>query len=69
MTNNKCEGWGDENLKKQGKVYGQLLKVCLKAPNCESFETWGFTDRFSCFDAPMNALPFDKDFKKKKAYW
>jgi GH35 family endo-1,4-beta-xylanase len=38
------------------------------APNCESFETWGFTDKVSWLKEPKNALPFDKNFKKKSSY-
>ena len=38
------------------------------APNCESFETWGFTDKVSWLKEPKNALPFDKNFKKKSTY-
>jgi len=47
----------------------QLLYICLKAPNCEAFDTWGFTDKYSWLKSPDNALPFDKDYKKKNAYW
>merc|ERR1719329_2121661 len=69
MTNGKCEAWNSVNLKKQGNVYLDLLKVCLEAPNCESFETWGFTDKYSWLKAPANALPMDKDYKKKNSYY
>jgi len=40
----------------------------LKAENCKSFETWGFTDKYSWLASGSKALPFDKDFKKKAAY-
>ena len=45
------------------------MSSTLRASNCESFETWGFTDKVSWLKEPKNALPFDKDYKKKKAYW
>ena len=46
----------------------QLLYICLKAPNCEAFDTWGFTDKYSSMSAPQNPLPFDSDFNKKESY-
>ena len=47
----------------------QLLYICLKAPNCEAFDTWGFTDKYSWLKPPLNPLPFDKDYHKKDAYY
>ena len=32
-------------LDAQAKLYADILGVCLEAPNCKSFETWGFTVR------------------------
>ena len=40
----------------------------MEEPNCESFETWGFTDRSSYASAPQNPLPLDSDMNPKKAY-
>ena len=45
-----------------------LLRVCLEEPNCYSFVTWGVTDKYSCFPAPENPLPFDKYMNKKISY-
>ena len=45
-----------------------LLRVCLEEPNCYGFVTWGVTDKYSCFKAPENPLPFDKYMNKKIAY-
>ena len=34
-----------ELLDAQAKLYADILGACLEAPNCKSFETWGFTVR------------------------
>lgn len=61
--------WPKDQLDKQGYIYCQLLKVCLNAPNCVSFESWGFTDKHGYIPAPQNSLIFDKDMQKKGAYY
>lgn len=68
LDNGKCKSWDEGELKKQAGVYESLLKACLGAKNCESFETWGITDKYSWLPAPQYGLPFDKDMKKKSAY-
>lgn len=40
-------GTEDELLAQQATVYGNILSVCLANPGCKSFETWGFTDKYS----------------------
>jgi len=40
----------------------------LKAPNCRSFETWGFTDKVSFLTGPAEGLPFDSQMHAKEAY-
>jgi hypothetical protein len=42
--------------------------VCLEAPNCKNFETWGFTDKYSWI-APLKGLPFDTEYKPKPAFF
>lgn len=56
-------------LQQQANTYRDLLKVCLEASNCESFETWGFTDKYSWLAKPENGLPFDAQLNRKKAYY
>jgi endo-1,4-beta-xylanase len=60
------------DLRKQAKIYQSVLGVCLAEPNCSSFVTWGFTDRFSwvpfAYPGFGSALPFDVDYRKKPAY-
>lgn len=63
---------GQEALARQADVYRETLGVCLQAPNCRAFVTWGVTDRYSWIpyftgqpDAP---LLFDEDGRPKPAY-
>ena len=51
------------------------LRVCLEEPNCTSFSTWGFTDRYgSTADTkiypprPADSLPWDAALRPKPAY-
>lgn len=39
-------GWKPAALKKQAEIYQNLLTICLEEPNCMSFETWGYTDKY-----------------------
>lgn len=60
--------WPDEALEKQAEIFNNLLAICLEESNCESFETWGITDKYSSQKEPQNALPFDKYMEKKVSY-
>jgi len=45
---NKKDGtcsWNNDAKLLQGRVYRQLLHICLTEPNCKAFVTWGFTDK------------------------
>ncbi|MER6038893.1 endo-1,4-beta-xylanase [Streptomyces sp. NPDC001835] len=51
------------------------LRVCLEEPNCTSFSTWGFTDRYgSTADTKIypartaDSLPWDAALRPKPAY-
>merc|ERR1712039_418312 len=70
--------WNDSERQKQADLYYNLLKICLDAPNCESFSIWGVTDKQSnlrldqqSWDDPhgANPLPFNWYGEKKAAYW
>lgn len=67
-SNGHCVPWTDELLIQQANTYKALLKACLEAENCDNFETWGFTDKYSWLPKPMDGLPFDENFAKKPAY-
>ncbi|MFF3611409.1 endo-1,4-beta-xylanase [Streptomyces sp. NPDC002580] len=65
----------DEEDVQASQLAGKLA-VCRQEPNCTSFSTWGFTDRYgSTADirqyppAPGNALPWDTAYEAKPAYW
>jgi len=45
------------------------LKICLEESNCFSFESWGFLDEYSSKPNGQSPLPFDRDWKKKPAFY
>ncbi|MFG2516338.1 endo-1,4-beta-xylanase [Streptomyces sp. NPDC048584] len=60
----------------QARQLAGKLAVCGEEPNCTSFSTWGFTDKYgSTADlrdyppSPGNALPWDATYEAKPAYW
>ncbi|MBZ0254633.1 endo-1,4-beta-xylanase, partial [bacterium] len=61
-----------EKLEQQAKLYGEILRACLKQPSCKVFVMWGVTDRMSwvpwTFRGFNDALIFDRDYKPKPAY-
>jgi endo-1,4-beta-xylanase len=65
-------GTRTEKLAAQAQLYRNMLRVCLKSPNCKAFVTWGFTDRHSWipshFGHPDSPLFFDESFRPKPAY-
>ena len=56
----------------QARAYREVLQVCLAAPNCSEFTTWGFTDKYSWVPQSYSgygaALPFDEQYAPKPAY-
>lgn len=60
--------WPAEALQRQANIFNYFLLICLEEPNCMSFETWGYTDKYSFMPPPQFPLPFDKEMKKKPAY-
>lgn len=65
-------GTREQKLAAQANLYRDMLKVCLDAPNCKAFVTWGFTDKHSWipshFGHPDSPLIFDEFFRPKPAY-
>jgi endo-1,4-beta-xylanase len=57
----------------QANTYKDLLDACLRQPACTLFQTWGFTDKYSWIPKSNPgfgwALPLDKNYKKKRAYF
>lgn len=63
-----------ERLKKQGFVYSNLFKICMKNKSCVGISLWGLSDRFSWIRRGLQKtyekpLLFDEYLKKKPAYW
>jgi endo-1,4-beta-xylanase len=65
-------GSSEEQLKKQAKVYEEVLSTALRNPQLKAFSLWGVSDRYSWIpkfsgheDAP---LLFDHYYQPKPAY-
>merc|ERR1711865_15962 len=53
----------------QAAVYGSVLQACLdKAPHCDSFMLWGFTDNYNWLSAKTPCI-LDKEYKPKPAFF
>jgi hypothetical protein len=62
-----------ESLEFQAQVYADALAACADAANCDTFVTWGITDRFSPIPAETGgafdgALWFDASDAPKPAF-
>lgn len=64
-----------DDAKEQISQYVTALDVCLRAPNCTSYTTWGITDKYGSTTRsdryPLvygTSLLWDKDMKAKPAY-
>jgi endo-1,4-beta-xylanase len=66
-----------ERLALQAQYYKDFLNVCLAAPNCTGFQTWGFTDKYTWYADPNNPyassearpLMFDRLYRPKPSYY
>lgn len=64
-----------ERLEAQADAYDVMLRACLAHPGvCTSFETWGFTDKYTWLvgsrcpgAAECHPLPFDEQYRAKPA--
>jgi len=63
---------GKAMLALQGRLYRDLLRVCLDFPTFRGFQTWGFTDGCSWvpgfFKGMGDSLPFDVKYRPKPGY-
>jgi len=63
----KCPDPCNKNL--QAQVYSDVLHACLTNSNiCKSFQSWGFTDKYTWLGQNQHPLPFDENYAKKPAY-
>ena len=62
----------EQKLASQSEMYRRVFTVCLQAPGCEAFVTWGPTDRHSWIPGytghPDAPLLFDESYEPKPAY-
>ncbi len=69
----------NDRLAEQGKVYSELLRICLSNENCKLFNVWGVADQYSWifYEFPSANIPdypeespllFDTLFVQKPAY-
>jgi len=68
QTCNFTGDWSQDALDRQAEIYGEILKICLNAPNCMNYESWGFTDKYTFLDDTQKAFPLDSNYNGKKAY-
>ena len=64
----QCSKCTAARLATQAQIYGAMLTACLSVPSCRSFETWGFTDKYSWLGSAVAPLPFDANFGGKPAF-
>jgi len=64
----KCPSCTAQQLQTQAKIYGDLIKACLSNKACTSFESWGYTDKYTWLGTSDHPLPFDENFKTKPAF-
>jgi endo-1,4-beta-xylanase len=61
------------DLAKQGTDFRDALSACLHAPNCHTFNTWGFTDKYSWIPSWYPgfgaATMLDAGYRAKPAYF
>ncbi|PGH14285.1 hypothetical protein AJ79_03107 [Helicocarpus griseus UAMH5409] len=62
-----------EMLEEQAKDYYNAARACVESKGCVGVTIWDVTDRYSWipeyFPGEGEALPWDKDLKKKPAYY
>ena len=61
-----CE-YSPQYAQQQAQMYQTVLRACMATPRCKSFESWGYTDKYSWRGSQTYPLPFDKDLKPKAA--
>jgi endo-1,4-beta-xylanase len=64
-----CPGCSAQQLQTQAKIYGDLVNACLNNKDtCKSFESWGYTDKYTWLGSDKHPLPFDENYNKKPAF-
>jgi endo-1,4-beta-xylanase len=65
---------GPEDVQRQADIYREIAAACLAHRGCTAIQTWGFTDKYSWIGSHSKktrgaALPFDRNYLPKPAYW
>lgn len=55
--------WTPTTQYQQASLFKGLLALCARNPICKSFETWGYTDKYTDIGSWQYPLPFDQVFK------
>ena len=63
----KCVAKGSPKVCTKAKLYSDILRVCLDAPNCKSVETGDFVDSKSWIGEATRPLLFDREPKPAAA--
>ncbi|CEL96107.1 unnamed protein product [Vitrella brassicaformis CCMP3155] len=63
-----CQGWNQKKREQQAKIFAGMLRVCMKAPNCTAFVTWGVSDRWT-WRPKDHPFIYDAKFNKKPAWF
>ena len=58
---NPCQ-YSQQYEKQQAEMYQTVLKACMAVSGCKSYESWGYTDKYSWRGSDTYPLRFDKDF-------
>eukprot|EP00456_Euglypha_rotunda_P025875 TRINITY_DN2086_c0_g1_i10.p1 TRINITY_DN2086_c0_g1~~TRINITY_DN2086_c0_g1_i10.p1 ORF type:complete len:143 (-),score=19.69 TRINITY_DN2086_c0_g1_i10:18-446(-) len=57
----------DQDFSKQATIYSSMLAACMQVKSCTSFQSWGFTDRYTWLGSSDYPLPFDYNYNPKAA--
>jgi len=58
---------GSSQYATQAQIYGSMLQTCLGIPGCKSYQSWGFTDKYTWLGTNQHPLPFDENYQWKPA--
>jgi endo-1,4-beta-xylanase len=63
-----------DDLHRQADIYREIASACRSHAGCTAIQTWGFTDKYSWIGSHSKyaqgaALPFDRNYDAKPAYY
>lgn len=63
----ECKQYNSEDQQKQAHIFGELLKICLEAPNCNYFGVMGLSEKYQ--PDHVHGLLFNEANEKKSSYF